>query len=162
VRVPNENEVGVKSGAPKIGVRKSPMLKIEWKLIEGHAGVWCNERCDVIATSYADKKPVTLYTGPLSKYAEAVKGGENILNTHAVHQARKDAMKARKSANSSRGMNADGTKASAYSYVSLVDGHIYTDKTWPECERRVKGKKARFKKVFSAEEERELIAEYKG
>lgn len=145
-------------GAAKIGVRKSRALKIEWKLIEGHAGVWGNERCDVIATSYADNKPVALFTGPLTKYvgADGVEGGENILNIKAVHQARKDAMKARKSDSSSRGNGKE-----AYSYVSMVGGKINADKTWAECEKRVKGKSgARFRKVFSMEEELELKKEF--
>lgn len=135
-------------GNLNVGVRKSSALKIEWKLIEGHAGVWGNERCDVIATSFADNKPVDLYTGPLTKYPE----GENILNIKAVHQAKKDAMKERKSSKNT---------AKAYSYVSVVDGKVHADKTWAECEKRVKGKRgARFRKVFSQDEETELKKEY--
>jgi len=154
-------------------------LKIELKLIEGHAGVWGNERCDEIATSYADNKamvdkglpPLPLYTGPLAKYAEAegiagkVPGGENILNITAVHQARKDAMKARKSGSANRAgaIGPDGKKMPAYSYVSMVGGKIETHKTWAECEARVKGKSgARFKKVFSSTEETALKKEFSG
>lgn len=160
--------VGVRKGAAA-GTRGPSALKIEWKLIEGHAGVWGNERCDDIATSYADNKamvdagkpPLTLYTGPLAEYAAAIKGGENILNITAVNQARKDAMKARKAGSASRGVGADGKKAAAYSYVSMVGGKIETHKTWAECEARVKGKSgARFKKCFSQGEEAELIKDY--
>ena len=165
-------------GAKKPAVRKvapSRALKIELNLIEGHAGVWGNERCDEIATSYADnkamvdagKKPLNMYSGPLTEYAaaEGISGGENILNITAVHQARKDAMKARKSASSSRGsvIGADGKArpVAAYSYVSMVGGKIHADKTWAECEQRVKGKSgARFRKVFSKDEENDLMKEF--
>jgi viroplasmin and RNaseH domain-containing protein len=35
------------------------------------------------------------------------------------------------------------------------------DKTWAECEKRVKGKSgAKYKKVFSKKEEQDLIAEW--
>ncbi len=166
---------------------KHGRLHITWKLIEGHAGVWGNERCDIIATSFADKKPNVpvniigsalgrLYTGSLADYASVVVGGENILNTKAIHQDRKDAMKARKKGYSSDGAvgsadtSGSGTASSsskskkgtpAYSYVSAVDGKVYADKTWAECEKRVKGKSgARFKKVFSADEERGLMEEF--
>ena len=33
---------------------------ITWKIIPGHAGIPENERCDVIATSFADNSPVNL------------------------------------------------------------------------------------------------------
>ncbi len=164
------------SGATK----KHGRLRVTWKLIEGHAGVWGNERCDVIATSFADKKPDApvnivgsalgkLYTGSLADYASVVVGGENILNTKAIYQDKKDAMKARKKGYGSDGtVGGAGTSSSsskkgipAYSYVSAVEGKVHTDKTWAECEKRVKGKSgARFKKVFSADEEQGLMEEF--
>jgi viroplasmin and RNaseH domain-containing protein len=49
----------------------------------------------------------------------------------------------------------------AYSYVSLVDGKVKTTKTWTECEKLVKGKSAKYKKVFSKEDEATLIEEWK-
>jgi ribonuclease HI len=41
---------------------------IHWKLVAGHAGVKANERCDVIATTFADDMPIELYDGPRSSY----------------------------------------------------------------------------------------------
>ena len=35
-------------------------FEITWKIIPGHAGIAGNERCDVIATSFADNAPVKL------------------------------------------------------------------------------------------------------
>ena len=49
----------------------APLLsqfRIEWNLLKGHAGVAGNERCDVIATTFADEKKMDLYKGPLDKY----------------------------------------------------------------------------------------------
>ncbi len=42
--------------------------KIHWKLVAGHAGVPANERCDVIATSFADGSPADLYKGSKHEY----------------------------------------------------------------------------------------------
>ena len=48
---------------------------------------------------------------------------------------------------------------SAYSYLSLVHGVLKIDKTWAECEKRVKGVKGdvKFKKSVSAEDEKEIM-----
>ncbi|MEZ4114254.1 MAG: hypothetical protein R3B65_02310 [Candidatus Paceibacterota bacterium] len=42
----------------------------------------------------------------------------------------------------------------------MVDGKIEKHTTWAECEARVKGKKARFKKTFSKEDEENIIKEW--
>ncbi len=118
--------------------------KIEWKYVGGHVGVAGNTRCDEIATGFADNLPPQLYAGPLENYFV-----KNILDiSHDATLA--------KEKNGSRAHS----NAKAYSYVSLVDGKIETHKIWAECEARVKGKKARFKKVLSADEESKLIAEW--
>ena len=44
-------------------------FKIEWKAVLGHSGHDANERCDTIATSFADNLPVPLYFGDLKKYS---------------------------------------------------------------------------------------------
>jgi ribonuclease HI len=46
----------------------SENLKIEWKNVLGHSGHEANERCDMIATSFADENPVTLFQGDIKKY----------------------------------------------------------------------------------------------
>ena len=51
-------------------------------------------------------------------------------------------------------------KTKAYSYVSVVGGKVATHKTWGECEARVRGVRARFKKATSPQEERAIIAEF--
>ena len=117
---------------------------IEWRYVGGHAGVLGNERCDEIATTFADGGKVELYSGNLQNY-----GIENILNVSmdSFAAGEKESARAR-------------SRARAYSYVSLVDGIIQTHKTWAECEARVKGKRAKYKKALSAEEEKEIINEY--
>lgn len=42
--------------------------KIEWKKILGHSGHKLNDRCDKIATGFADGGKVILYKGPKSDY----------------------------------------------------------------------------------------------
>lgn len=41
---------------------------IEWKYVEGHSGVAANERCDEIATAFADGQSPALYIGKREKY----------------------------------------------------------------------------------------------
>ena len=40
-----------------------------WKIIAGHSGIEGNERCDVIATTFADGEKIALYNGTLEKYS---------------------------------------------------------------------------------------------
>ena len=42
--------------------------QIQWKYVAGHSGDRANERCDIIATSFADQSPIELYDGPASAY----------------------------------------------------------------------------------------------
>jgi len=109
---------------------------IDWKLIKGHAGHPGNERCDIIATSFADKNPVVLYNGSRSRYGIDI-------SISALPSAKKAK-----------------SKSKAYSYVSLVDGVIQVHKTWEECKARVHGVNAKFKKSVSPQDEEEIIREF--
>ena len=115
-------------------------VKIEWQHVGGHVGVAGNERVDEIASSFADGVPVQLFVGARQDYAHEI---ENI--SHNVEKA------------SERSASKTRSRAKAYSYISLVDGKVLVHKTWLECEARVKGKMARFKKATSAQEEAEII-----
>jgi ribonuclease HI len=42
--------------------------EIEWKYVAGHSGHTFNDRCDEIATSFADDLNITLYNGSKSEY----------------------------------------------------------------------------------------------
>ena len=114
--------------------------KIAWDYVGGHVGIAVNERVDEIASNFAEKIPVTLYAGPAANYKIAIAD----LSLDQLKQKEKSASSTR-------------SKAKAYSYVSKVDGVIQVHKTWAECERRVKGKAARFKKATSSAEEAEII-----
>ena len=41
---------------------------IKWKKVLGHSGNKLNDRCDEIATSFADGKKIDLYDGPKNSY----------------------------------------------------------------------------------------------
>ena len=110
----------------------------------GHSGIAGNERCDVIATSYAKEDEPGLFDGVIGDYAI------DILNISIDEQA----LEKRKAGK-------ERAKIKAYSYVSSVDGKVMVHKTWAECEARVKGKKARFQKVASKVEEEALVAKWK-
>ncbi len=104
---------------------------VEWVKISGHSGVPGNERCDVIATAFADGQPPALYTGDRHTYPVS-------LHVSPTTKKQKD--------------------AKPFSYVSMVDGQIGIHHDWEECKKAVQGKsKARFKKVFSKEEEVQVI-----
>ncbi len=112
--------------------------KIKWSHVDGHAGVPGNERCDVIATSYADKTDIVLYQNDAQKYP---------INLSV--------------STSTSGSSSSGAKksssAKAYSYLSLLDGVCVIHKSWAECEARVKGKSgARFKKSISKDDEEQI------
>jgi hypothetical protein len=57
--------------------------------------------------------------------------------------------------------NKSNKGAKAYSYLSLVNGKLFKDKAWAECEKRVKGKAGvRFKKAVSEAHEREILRDW--
>lgn len=104
---------------------------VEWVKISGHSGVPGNERCDLIATAFADRESPSLYRGERSKYFVS------LLASPTMERSR---------------------DKKPFSYVSLVDGQIRIHHDWEECKRMVQGKsRARFKKVFSKEEEAEVV-----
>jgi ribonuclease HI len=118
--------------------------KITWQLLAGHVGIAGIDRCDEIATALAAGRPLKLYQGFLADYPV-----KNIFNITA------DEDKARKKTDTRA-----KARAMAFSYVSLVDGKVAVDRTWAECERRVKGKTAKYRKVFSKKEEEALVEEF--
>ncbi len=120
--------------------------KIEWRLVGGHIGVSGNERCDEIAAQFADKIKPELYNGSFEEYPI-----KNILDTKIDNHK-----EVKKSDNRSH------SRAKAYSYVSLANGVIKIDKTWIECEARVKGVRgAKYKKSVSMDNEKEIIDSFK-
>ncbi len=117
--------------------------KISWRYTAGHSGIPGNERVDVIATMYADKKKPKLFHEGRDTYE--VDLDDLKVRVTSVKQKKSPEEKVRQ-------------KMKAYSYVSLVDGKIMKHATWAECEKRVKGVKAtKFKKAISVEDEKTII-----
>ncbi len=115
---------------------------VEWKYVRGHVGTPGNERVDRIAVAFSQSKRPKLYRGPLVGYDVAI---HDLPETGELPE-RKDAGKG-------------GAKAVPHSYLSLLDGEVVRHRTWPDCERRVKGRSgAKFKKAMSASEETEILA----
>ncbi|MBU6231303.1 MAG: ribonuclease HI [Patescibacteria group bacterium] len=113
-------------------------MTVSWRYVGGHIGIVGNERCDRIATAFADGMDVKLYDGPLAGYDLP-----NILDI-----SQKAPIRSR-----------SGGKP--HSYVSSVGGVIEVHPTWAECEKRVKGAKgAKYKKAMSAAEEAYIIEEF--
>ena len=114
---------------------------IEWHYVRGHTGIPGNERVDEIANAFALKRHLDLYDGPLIRYPIAVL---DLPDDTTVPK--------RSTSASSK------TKAPAFSYLSVVDGQPMRHATWPECERRVKGRSgAKFKKAKSAADEATIL-----
>lgn len=126
----------------------SRKIKPKWVILKGHSGIAGNERCDEIATAFADGNEVPLYSGDRGGYKVNLDIGKSSNSVAAAGSSSKAKSKSKAS-------------KAAYSYVSMVDGKISINKTWSECESLVKGKSgAKFKKVFSSAEEKLLVAEW--
>ncbi len=105
---------------------------IRWTHVPAHSGIPANERVDEIAVSFAKQTPITLYQGPFQNYTVSL---EVILQQSSPKQKPV--------------------------YLSFIDGVLERHSTWPECEKRVKGKNnAKFKKVASAQEEKEILLKW--
>lgn len=126
-----------------LGLVRERSAKITWHYVPGHVGVLGNERCDTIAVSFAQGKPEKLFRGRFSNY------GSNLLD-FTIDESRVEKKSAKKTSSS----------AKAYSYLSLIDGTVMRHTTWAECETRVKGKFAKFKKALSPEHEQEILKEW--
>ena len=118
-------------------------VTVRWHNVGGHVGIGGNERVDEIASGFAFGDAIPLYAGSRSEYPI------DLTNIDIDENLQKKKSESR-----------ERSKAKAYSYVSEVDGVVEVHATWPECEARVRGKKARFKKSLSAEDEKQIIASF--
>ncbi len=114
--------------------------KIKWLYASGHSGIPGNERCDEIATSFADNIKIDLFNGDRKDYkidlSKLESGGVNVGKTKSSNKK-------------------------AFSYLSVVDGKLEKHFSWAECEKRVKGvKSARYKKSKDAEDEKNIMKDW--
>lgn len=122
--------------------------KLKLVKVDGHSGHIYNDRCDELAVSAALAKKPYLFEGNIKEY-------EMYLKDNPPTSEKKSPPPARPS-----GAGGKAKTGPAYSYVSLVGGKVHVDKDWSTCEKRVKGKTAKYKKVFSKAEETDLIQDY--
>lgn len=119
--------------------------KIQWKYVRGHQGVHGNERCDTLAVAESKRDFVEKYDGDSAYYFF------DILE-EPVTEALPE-MKGKGSSSSS--------KPADVSYLSLINGILYRDKTWSECEARIKGRPGVvFKKIKNEVEEKECLSKW--
>lgn len=106
--------------------------KIQWNYVRGHMGHDANERCDEIATAYADGVKPKLYDGSRKEYPVLI-SVSNSLASEKIEPA----------------------------YLCLINGKVERFKTWAECEAKVKGKPGvKYKKVKSTAEEKRILKEW--
>ncbi len=117
--------------------------QVAWEYVGGHVGIAGNERVDTIASEFALGNEMPLYKGPIEEYDVDV--------TDLSHDV---VLKDKKSSSKSR------STTKAFSYISEIGGVVLVHKSWPECEARVRGKHARFKKAISPLEEADIIAQF--
>jgi ribonuclease HI len=113
---------------------------ISWHHVRGHVGIPGNERVDDIARELAEGINVSLYRGQLSTYPHG-----DILTIPEETPSKSNSSK---------------KTGKAFSYLSLIDGVVERHQTWSECESRVKGKNAKYKKAMSHAHEQEILQEW--
>ncbi len=118
---------------------------IDWRYVKGHAGFPGNERCDEIAQALAKSKRIPLYVGPLDGYFVDL---TDIPDPQALPEQKKVVKKSTDS----------GPASGPVSYLSYYNGIVERHATWGACEKRVKGRNAKFKKIKSPQEERDTLA----
>ena len=124
--------------ASLVAPRKKPN-HITWRYARGHTGIPGNERCDEIAVAYSKGQSIRLYEGSAEHYRFDV---NELPKDEAIPDSKFQ----------------KGPKPSAHSYLSLLGRTALRHKSWPNCERRVKGQPgAKFKKAMSPAEEIEIL-----
>ena len=101
---------------------------ISWKYVAGHMGHPGNERCDIIATTFADGEKIELYRGVRGSYLISLD------------------------------VDVNERVSKKFWYVSVIGGVFARDESWSACEKRVKGVAgAKFKKVKNTKDEQAAL-----
>lgn len=117
-------------------------VKIDWKYVRGHRGTLGNERCDVLAVNAAKGIKSDLFEGPLEKYLFDMTTPPPVEDLPEFNKQKMDAHK---------------TKQESY-YLSLINGEVFRDTDWKQCEGRVKGRPGvKFKKIKNSSEEVDVL-----
>lgn len=135
-------------------------FELDWIQVPGHAGIPGNERCDQIATTFADavtsdtrdEEPsnIQLFKGFASAYQF-----QDILKE--ISRAEISDIKSEQKISGKKSTKG----AVAYSYVTCLNGKITTYSNWKDCEHAVKGVKGvKYKKSISKSDEEKIIAEF--
>lgn len=124
--------------------------RISWKWIRGHDGNPGNERCDQIAVAFSKGKREPLYVGPVDDYFVDL--------TELPEEQPVPEPKGTDTTNgASRGSYKTASSSGTAYYISYLNGVVETHSTWADCQKRVHGKPAKFKKVKSKQEEMETL-----
>lgn len=115
--------------------------RMQWAYVEAHVGIPGNERCDQIASSFAEGREPVLWSGARSEY--------NVDLTQTVSTTPKAPV-------------VKDTSGRFPLYISWIGGELCEHKTWPECQARVHGRSgAKYKKVSSQTEYDDVLKAWK-
>jgi ribonuclease HI len=107
---------------------------LRFQYVAGHSGIEGNERCDVIAQAFSAGEMPILFQGDRSSYTVSFEVPQVAITAKP--------------------------RGKPY-YLSVVDGGIFRDETWPACQARVQGRRGvRYKKVHSKAEELEILKQW--
>lgn len=107
---------------------------LRFQYVAGHSGIDGNERCDVIAQSFSAGEMPILFEGARSAYTVS-------FEVSPVAVAAKP-------------------RGKPY-YLSVINGIVFRDETWPACQARVQGRRGvKYKKVHSKAEELDILKQW--
>ena len=136
-------------------------FKPQWHKVKGHAGNINNNRVDSLAVQYSrNEKPLLTRSFP---YPDNNKIPAKIISTDAIEPDRiKDKRKGINTEDLFLHDELPNTRPGFPYYISIVKGVLHRDKSWTDCESRVKGvSNARFKKVKSEPEEQAILEQWR-
>ena len=114
---------------------------VSWHYVRGHNDHAANSRCDEIAVAFSQGQLTMLYDGPLSGYAV-------------------DLTRPKPEPLPQPGSSKSGSRKKGGWYLSFLDGKLERHSAWPECQARVHGQPALFKKVSTKEEESAILKKW--